>query len=61
MKFVLVRANPNIESAIAFSMYYYYYHTDDEEIARFYGFCWAVERHFQSLAGPRCVSVRLEI
>ena len=30
---------------------------DDEEIARISGFCRAAERHFQSLAGPRNVSV----
>ena len=38
----------------------YYYYIDDEEIARISSLCRAAERHFQSLAGPRSVSVDLK-
>ena len=47
-----------LESATALADYYYY--IDDEEIARISGFCWAAERHFQSLAGPKNVSIDLK-
>ena len=43
---------PYIESATALSD-----DIDDEEIARISGFCWAAEKNFQRLAGPRNVSV----
>ena len=34
---------------------------DNEKIALIFGFCRAAEMDFQLLAGPRNVSVRLEI
>ena len=39
---------------------YYYYYIVDEVIARISSFCRAAERHFQSLAGPKNVSVDLK-
>ena len=47
---------PYIKSATAL----YEYYIDDEEIARISGLCQAAERHFQSLGGPRNVSVDLK-
>ena len=44
-----------IESSTAFI-----YDIDDEEIARICVFCRAVERHFQSLAGPTNESLDLK-
>ena len=37
-----------------------YYYIDDKEIARISSFCWVAEMDFQSLAGPRNVSVDLK-